>query len=125
MQHTAHKAHGHTGTRGTEQTRSSHARDEAPQRSDATIKRNNKAYADKAKALRRKAQRHNWPCWICGQPIDWQAPAGTKQSYTYDHIQAVANGGKIRGEGRPAHHSCNSRRGNTRTVTAEHSPLNW
>ena len=88
-------------------------------------KRNNKAYADKARALRRKAARYNWPCWICGQPIDYNAAAGSKWSYTYDHIQAIASGGHVRGEGRPAHHSCNARRGNNAIPKLETSSLEW
>ncbi|MGV4377948.1 HNH endonuclease [Trueperella pyogenes] len=74
---------------------------------------NNYAYRDLTKALRRKAQAQNLPCWICGQPIDYQADWRSKWSFTADHVIPIALGGSQRGELRPAHRSCNSRRGDT------------
>ena len=74
--------------------------------------RNNKQYADLRDALRRKGRRLNLPCWLCGHAIDYELPWKHPMSYTYDHVEAVGNGGAMRGEGRPAHRSCNSRRGN-------------
>ena len=65
--------------------------------------RNNKLYADLSQALRRKAKRNDWPCWICGKPIEWEADWRDPMSYTYDHVVAVATGGAVRGAGKPAH----------------------
>lgn len=74
---------------------------------------NNYAYRDLTKALRRKSERTNAPCWICGQPIDYTADWRSRWSFTADHVVPIAQGGKWRGELRPAHRSCNSRRGDT------------
>lgn len=73
----------------------------------------NDTYKDKSDALRRKVKANptRYPCWLCKQPIDatlhWKHP----MSYTYDHDVPIAQGGDPRGAGRPAHRSCNSRRG--------------
>jgi hypothetical protein len=37
-------------------------------------------------------------------------------SFTADHVEAIANGGSMTGALRPAHRSCNSRRGAGRDV---------
>ncbi|WP_311777830.1 HNH endonuclease [Trueperella abortisuis] len=74
---------------------------------------NNYAYRDLTKALKRKSQRTNAPCWICGQPIDYTADWRSRWSFTADHVIPIAKGGNPRGELRPAHRSCNSRRGDT------------
>ncbi|QEU12691.1 HNH endonuclease [Dermabacter vaginalis] len=60
---------------------------------------------------------------MCGQSIDYNAIAGTKWSYTYDHIHAIAKDGHVRGEGRPAHRSCNARRGNNEVPKTATSSL--
>lgn len=78
----------------------------------ASSARDNKAYRDLSNALKRKGKRLGLPCWICAHAIDYELPWKHPMSYTYDHIKAVANGGDMRGEGKPAHRSCNSRRGN-------------
>lgn len=48
---------------------------------------------------------HPAVCWICGEPIS--------HDVTFDHLMPLALGGSPLGEGRPAHRSCNSRRGAT------------
>ena len=73
--------------------------------------RDNKLYRDLSDALRRKGKRLGLPCWLCGHTIDYDLTWKHPMSYTYDHLQAVGTGGAMRGEGRPAHRSCNSRRG--------------
>lgn len=85
--------------------------------------RDNKAYRDLSNALKRRGKRDNLPCWICGHTIDYNLPWKHPMSYTYDHIQAVANGGAMRGQGRPAHRSCNSRRGAARETTTVSKPI--
>ena len=90
--------------------------------------RDNKQYRDLSHALKRKGQRLNLPCWICGHPIDYDLHWKHPMSYTYDHLQSIANGGAVRGEGRPAHRSCNSRRGNRTATTPRPTPdptRNW
>lgn len=71
----------------------------------------NDKYQTKARALRRYAQHHQLPCWICGQAIDYTLDYRQPMSFTADHIHALKDGGKLNGEMRPAHRSCNSRRG--------------
>ena len=84
----------------------------------STKRPHNDIYADKRDALKRKVARNpeRYPCWICRQPIDttlnWKHP----MSFTYDHNVAIANGGDPRGDGRPAHRSCNSRRGDREDI---------
>ena len=88
--------------------------------------RDNKIYADLRTALRRKAKLNDWPCWICGKPIAWDADWKHPMSFTYDHEEAVAAGGDMRGTGRPAHRSCNSRRGAPRrTITPPTDSREW
>lgn len=77
---------------------------------------NYRSYKDLAEALKRKGKRESLPCWICGHAIDYELHWKHPMSYTYDHEDAYANGGAIRGRGRPAHRSCNSRRGAGREV---------
>ena len=74
--------------------------------------RDNKQYRDLSDALKRKGKRLGLACWLCGHAIDYDLPWKHPMSYTYDHVDAVGNGGDMRGEGQPAHRSCNSRRGN-------------
>lgn len=77
-----------------------------------TPRPNYRTYQPKAEALRRHAQRHNLPCWICGQPINYQAHWKQADSFTADHVDPLHMGGRINGELRPAHRSCNTRRSN-------------
>ena len=79
--------------------------------------RNNRAYVAKREALKHHAKRNNIPCWLCGQPINWNAHWKDKDSFTADHIKPVANGGKMTGQLKPAHRSCNSRRGKREHIT--------
>ena len=71
-------------------------------------------YMARTRALRAK----RLPCWICGQPIDYAAHWKDGRSFTADHVQPMARGGKLYGELRPAHRACNSSRGAGRAVAA-------
>lgn len=72
--------------------------------------RDNKIYRDLSDALRRRGKKLGLPCWICKRAIDYDLDWRHPMSYTYDHVEAVGVGGSMRGEGQPAHRSCNSRR---------------
>jgi 5-methylcytosine-specific restriction endonuclease McrA len=52
------------------------------------------------------------PCWLCGIPIDYQAPARTRWSYSTDHVIPRNHGGSLLDPTnlRPAHYGCNSAR---------------
>lgn len=54
------------------------------------------------------------PCWICGQAIDYQAPAGTPDSWEPDHYIPTSTHpeyGYDPANIRPSHSSCNRSRG--------------
>lgn len=78
--------------------------------------RNDPAYVRKREALKRQCRRNNTPCAYCGKPFNWELE-GTKnywkhpQSFTANHITAVANGGSMTGDLEPMHRACNSRLG--------------
>ncbi|WP_423817336.1 HNH endonuclease [Rothia nasimurium] len=73
-----------------------------------------RTYRKKTAALRSYVQRTQSPCWLCGQPIDLMLPYTHPMSFTADHVEAIANGGKLLSELRPAHRRCNSSRGRKR-----------
>ena len=80
--------------------------------------RNDTRYVAKREALKRQARKNNTPCHLCGRPFDWAMLDALGReawkhplSFTADHEHAVAAGGKMLGALRPAHRSCNSRRG--------------
>lgn len=71
-----------------------------------------RAYRRKQAALKRRTANENLPCWLCGDVIDTSLPSTEKMSFTADHYVALNNGGHlVRNDLRPAHRSCNSRRG--------------
>lgn len=70
--------------------------------------RNHRAYRAKTAKLRKRAD----TCWICGKWIDRSLDYRHPMSWTADHVTPLTKGGKLLGEMRPAHRSCNSRRGN-------------
>lgn len=88
--------------------------------SDTARIRNGKgkaAYKRKRNRLKREVEANNLPCWICLHPIDTKLPPTDRMSFTADHYLALNRGGHlVRNELRPAHRSCNSRRGDTADV---------
>ena len=75
---------------------------------------NDHTYRKRNAALRAHVDRTGEPCWLCGQPIDLALPYTHPMSFTADHVEAIANGGKLLSELRPAHRRCNSSRGKKR-----------
>lgn len=73
-----------------------------------------RSYRKRTAALRAHVKRTGEPCWLCGLPIDLGLPYTHPMSFTADHVDAIANGGKLLGELRPAHRRCNSSRGKKR-----------
>lgn len=73
--------------------------------------RDDKAYRARSRALKARTAREDLPCWLCGRPIDTDLPWKDPQAFTADHVEALATGGALLGELRPAHRACNSRRG--------------
>lgn len=65
-------------------------------------------------ALYRRDRAANAPCWICGQPIDYRAKAGTPDAWEPDHVRPVDRFPELAydpGNIAPAHCSCNRSRG--------------
>jgi hypothetical protein len=70
--------------------------------------RNDRTYVAKREALKRQCRRTGAPCHLCGKPFDWEREGTTDwwknpMSFTADHTQAIAAGGSMLGELRPAH----------------------
>lgn len=76
-------------------------------------------YKPKAQALKRKTIRENTPCWICGEPINFNAHWKAPDSFTADHVKPLYAGGDINGPMLPAHRACNTRRSN---IERAHKP---
>lgn len=54
------------------------------------------------------------PCWMCGQAISYDAPAGTPDAFEADHFYPVSTHpelGNDRANLRPSHRACNGARG--------------
>ena len=66
-------------------------------------RRNQHHYVKRREALRRRAQAADTPCHLCHKPINWEADYRDPQAFTADHVTAVAAGGSMVGELRPAH----------------------
>lgn len=66
------------------------------------------------RSLRARVRSLGLPCAICGQPIDYDLPAGDPMSYELDEIVPVSLGGSPIDPGnvQPAHRLCNQKKGN-------------
>lgn len=53
-------------------------------------------------------------CWLCGKPIDWDAPKRSRWAPSVDHVVPRSKGGSLfaRSNAELAHYGCNSKRGN-------------
>lgn len=77
-----------------------------------------KTYRKKQSALKHKAKRLNLPCHLCGKPFDWTITNyHDPGAFSADHVEAIANGGKLLGELAPCHRGCNSSRGRKRLAS--------
>jgi hypothetical protein len=67
------------------------------------------------KKLKRDQRAKRLPCWLCGQPIDYEAAPDEPESFSYDHAKPWSTHPELRldpGNGRSAHLRCNKSRGN-------------
>lgn len=69
----------------------------------------------------RRLRTTNNICWLCEQEIDIDLDRTHPMSWTADHVEPVSTGGNPRGELRPAHRSCNSRKGNRTSAPPAHN----
>lgn len=73
------------------------------------------SYVKARAALKAQTRKRGWPCWLCGQPFDWDLHPSHGMAFTADHVVPLARGGHITGPLKPAHRSCNSKRGDLRS----------
>lgn len=79
-----------------------------------------RAYRRQQAALKRRTRDEDLPCgwgsthgWGCGEHIDTELPTTHAMSFTADHDDALANGGRLVGQLLvPMHRRCNSRKSN-------------
>lgn len=83
-----------------------------------------RAYRRQQAALKRRTKIEHLPCgysspsgWGCGEQIDTDLPSTDAMSFTADHDEALANGGRLVGQTLvPMHRRCNSRKSNIAPV---------
>ena len=76
-----------------------------------------RAFRRQAKALRNRVATEQLPCAWCGQPIDLALPARDPMSFTADHPQAIAQGGRLAGQQlSPMHRRCNSQKNDSSAI---------
>lgn len=65
-------------------------------------------------ALVRQVRNEEDTCWLCGRPIDYDAPPRTRWSFSLDHVIPRSKNGLAfdRDNAHAAHYGCNSARGN-------------
>lgn len=87
---------------------------------------NTQAYRKKRAALERRARREGLVCWLCLEPFDWTLPKKSAGGFTADHTDAMALGGRVLGELKPAHRGCNARRGvGTELGNVDNTSMDW
>lgn len=89
--------------------------------------RNTHAYHSRVARERRRLTRDPSlaVCWLCGEPIDMGLPYLHERAFTLDHVVPIDRGGRVLGETRPAHRSCNSSRGNAAETKHGTTAFEW
>lgn len=79
-------------------------------------RRETRAYTQARNRFFNQGKQENAPCWLCGQPIDYNAKPGTSpDSHNLDHYYPVSTHPELQHDPanfRHAHMECNIRRGN-------------
>lgn len=73
------------------------------------------AWVSLRRDLRAEWSAANAPCWLCGQAIDYAAPAHDKEALDVDHVRPRSTHPHLaldRNNCRPSHVRCNRSRGN-------------
>lgn len=85
----------------------------------------NNSYAWRELVKQLKALPGSRICWRCGEAIDMELPNNHPMQWTADHVQSMANGGEPLSLAnlRPAHRSCNSKRG--RQIQGQRLSREW
>lgn len=81
--------------------------------STARQSRSGRPYRTLRTKLKKQWSDEGRPCWLCGQPINYELPGHHRAAFTMDHLHPVWAGGSDTDPANyaPAHRSCNSRRG--------------
>lgn len=93
--------------------------------------RSTRRHIQQRKAFQTHAKKHNLPCWICGQPINYEAPYNSSDPdrLQLDHLLPVSTHPELLEDPanfRPAHASCNQARGNKAPRPGiGHTSKNW
>lgn len=91
--------------------------------------RGTRRWRELRRRLYKRDRAANSPCWICGQPIDYRAEAGSPDAWEPDHVMPVADHPELAldpGNIKPAHCSCNRSRGSGRAEASIGNPTrNW
>ena len=72
-------------------------------------------YRKNAQAFTEQGRSSHAPCWLCGKPIDYNAPPNSPHSHPVDHYYPRSTHPHLIDDPanfRHAHRSCNSSRGN-------------
>ncbi|MBJ7401597.1 HNH endonuclease signature motif containing protein [Mycolicibacterium sp.] len=70
----------------------------------------------------------NLPCWLCRQPISYDAPAGSSRSFEADHIKPVSTHphlGYVMSNLAPSCCACNRSRGSRPVPVGEWIVADW
>ncbi|MFM1724040.1 HNH endonuclease [Rhodococcus sp. PAM 2766] len=65
--------------------------------------------------FRARSAEANHPCWLCGQPIDYDLPRDHPEAFQPDHLHPVSTHPEHAEDPanlRPSHATCNKARGN-------------
>jgi 5-methylcytosine-specific restriction endonuclease McrA len=84
-------------------------------RSSGEYQRARQRYLNQARAHHNKDGTTGDPCWLCGQPIDYQLKFPHPRSWTLDHAIPITENPNLMlnpSNFRSAHNDCNNSRGN-------------
>lgn len=74
------------------------------------------------KMLTKTLRAKGLPCWLCGQPIDYNAKAGEPKSFSADHKEPLSKRpdlAEVYSNLRPAHFECNDKKGTGVAIRAD------
>lgn len=77
--------------------------------------RTDRRWRELSKAFRAQCREADVPCWMCGQPIDWNAPDDGPDCFNVDHFYPVSTHPELANDPanfRCSHRACNIARGN-------------
>ncbi|MEQ3835298.1 HNH endonuclease [Lawsonella clevelandensis] len=80
------------------------------------------------KQYKHQCQQNNTPCWLCGQPINYNLPTTHQQSFTIDHMLPYSTHPHLLEDQtnfRPAHRHCNIQRSNKTPTSLGTLSRNW